>query len=339
MTSVFASESVNVPVLSVQGLHTELRGSNGAYFPAVTDVSFDIMAGETLGVVGESGSGKSITARSIMRLVPKSGRISAGRILLRGKDVLRMSTGSVTKLRGRDIAMVFQDPMSSLNPVTRIGRQLEEMIRLHSTLPKRSVSERVLDLLGRVGIRAPRESARAYPHEFSGGMRQRVMIAMGMANGPALLIADEPTTALDVTLQEQIIGLMRDMNQTSNTAIMLITHNVALVASLCSRVIVLYAGRVVEEASTETLFRSPQHPYTAMLLRSVPRMDEDGSRRLVTIEGHPPDPTALPKGCKFEPRCPYSIPRCETEEPPLEAVASGQKARCWVLMRHVAEGS
>jgi peptide/nickel transport system ATP-binding protein len=233
--------------------------------------------------------------------------------------------------------MVFQDPMSSLNPVVRIGRQIEEMIALHSSAAKRSIRERAVEILTRVGIRAPRESAQQYPHEFSGGMRQRVMIAMAMANGPALLIADEPTTALDVTLQEQIIDLMRDLNRTSNTAIMLITHNVALVASLCSRVVVMYAGRVVEEVPTDLLFLSPQHPYTAMLLKSIPRMDEDAGKRLEAIEGQPPDPTALPTGCKFQPRCPYRIDRCSSEEPPLETVAPGQKARCWVLMRNVAE--
>jgi oligopeptide/dipeptide ABC transporter ATP-binding protein len=226
--------------------------------------------------------------------------------------------------------------MTSLNPVLRVGQQIGEAISLHVTSSANAIGRRVLDLLKRVGIPATSERANSYPHEYSGGMRQRAMIAMGVSNSPALLIADEPTTALDVTIQDQIIALMRELNQSSGTAILLITHNVALVASLCTRVIVMYAGRVVEEGSTASIFDAPQHPYTWSLLQSVPRVDT-AKKRLLAIAGQPPNPRDLPTGCKFHPRCRFAIARCTHEEPPLEAVAPGQSARCWVLMRNVAE--
>jgi oligopeptide/dipeptide ABC transporter ATP-binding protein len=219
--------------------------------------------------------------------------------------------------------------------VLRVGAQLGEAIRLHNKMSKPAIARRVLDLLKRVGIPATKERADSYPHEYSGGMRQRAMIAMGVSNSPALLIADEPTTALDVTIQDQIIALMRDLNRDSGTAILLITHNVALVASLCTRVVVMYAGRIVEEGSTDAIFNAPQHPYTWSLLRSVPRIDTAGKERLLAIRGQPPNPRDLPSGCKFHPRCPFAIARCKDEEPPLAGVAPGQAARCWVLMRNV----
>jgi oligopeptide/dipeptide ABC transporter ATP-binding protein len=325
------------PLLSIEDLVVEFGEPHGELFRAIDRVSLDVAHGEVVAVVGESGSGKSVTARSILRLVPYPGRIRAGKVMFQGRDILRMSPARVRQLRGQRIAMVFQDPMTSLNPVRRIGSQIAEAIWLHARLSASVVAQRVLELLRGVGIPSSRERARNYPHEYSGGMRQRAMIAMGVANSPALLIADEPTTALDVTVQDQIITLLRELNLKSGTAILLITHNVALVASLCSRVVVMYAGRVVEEGPTETIFNAPQHPYTWSLLRSVPRIDRAEKGRLLAIRGQPPNPRDLPDGCKFHPRCPFAIPRCRESEPSLEQVGAAQKARCWVLMRNVPE--
>jgi len=293
-----------------------------------------VAAGEGVAIGGESGSGKSVTARAILRLVPHPGRVRAGKIMFRGRDILRMRREQVRELRGRDIAMVFQDPMTSLNPVLRIGAQIGEAIGLHAKLAVSAINARVIDLLRRVGIPATAERAHSFPHEYSGGMRQRAMIAMGVANSPALLIADEPTTALDVTIQDQIITLMRELNRASGTAILLITHNVALVASLCTRVLVMYAGRIVEEGPTEAIFSAPQHPYTWSLLRSVPRVDTKDKKRLLAIKGQPPNPRDLPPGCKFEPRCPFAIARCRESEPALEAVGTDHTARCFVMMKN-----
>jgi peptide/nickel transport system ATP-binding protein len=330
-------------LLSIENLVVEFTSPEGETFRAADGVEFRIEKGEVVALVGESGSGKSVTARSILRLVPMPGRVAAGKIAFQGRDVMRMSAARVRQLRGRDIAMVFQDPMASLNPVLRIGDQIGEAISLHAKghvagRPP-GLRARVVELLERVGIvRAP-ERANSYPHELSGGMRQRAMIAMGLANSPQLLIADEPTTALDVTVQDQIIELLRDLNTDFGTAILLITHNLALVASLCSRVLVMYAGRIVEEAPTVAIFEAPQHPYTWLLLRSMPRLDSGDDARLLTIEGQPPNPRDLPSGCKFHPRCPFAIPRCVESEPPLAEIAPGHKARCWVLMKNAKPAS
>ena len=325
------------PLLAVENLLVEFKSPQGDSFRAVDGVGFSVEAGEIVAIVGESGSGKSVTARSILRLVPHPGRVRAGKIMFQGRDILKMSDARVRQLRGRRISMVFQDPMTSLNPVLRVGQQIGEAITLHSKASAGAIGRRVLDLLRRVGIPATAERANSYPHEYSGGMRQRAMIAMGVSNSPALLIADEPTTALDVTIQDQIITLMRELNESSGTAILLITHNVALVASLCSRVIVMYAGRIVEEGPTAAIFNAPQHPYTWSLLRSVPRIDTAGKERLIAIGGQPPNPRDLPTGCKFHPRCRFAVARCKDEEPPLEAVEPGQAARCWVMMKNVPE--
>jgi oligopeptide/dipeptide ABC transporter ATP-binding protein len=325
------------PLLDIQDLVTEFRSPEGETFRAVDGVTFKLEPSEVVAIVGESGSGKSVTARSILRLVPHPGRIRSGKIMFQGRDILRMPPARVRQLRGRAISMVFQDPMTSLNPVLRVGAQIAEAIGLHAKVAAAQMRRRVLEQLARVGIPGTEERARSYPHEYSGGMRQRAMIAMGVANSPALLIADEPTTALDVTIQDQIIALMRELNQNSGTAILLITHNVALVASLCTRVIVMYAGRIIEQGPTEQIFNSPQHPYTWSLLRSVPRIDTAGKQRLLAIRGQPPNARDLPAGCKFHPRCPFAIPRCGESEPALENVAPGQAARCFVLMRNVAE--
>jgi oligopeptide/dipeptide ABC transporter ATP-binding protein len=324
-------------LLQVEDLHTQFNTSRGVV-RAVDGVTLHVDVGETLGVVGESGCGKTMTALSILRLVPDPGRITSGRILFRGRDVTKMTDDEIRDFRGNDVAMIFQDPMTSLNPVTKIGRQIEEAMTAHDRFTPQLAKARVVELLKRVRVPSAESRINDYPHQFSGGMRQRAMIAMGLSNEPALLIADEPTTALDVTVQAQIIQLMKQLNRELGTAMMLITHNMALVASLCQRVVVMYAGRIVEEGPVEQIFRSPQHPYTWSLLRSVPRVDEARKDRLVSIRGLPPDLSHSPPGCKFHPRCPFVIDRCKVDpEPLLEDVGPMQLARCWVLMRNVNE--
>jgi oligopeptide/dipeptide ABC transporter ATP-binding protein len=322
-------------LLQVEDLHTQFFTSRGVVH-AVDGVTFHIDQGETLGVVGESGCGKTMTALSILRLLPDPGRITSGRILFRGQDVTKMDADAIREFRGNDVSMIFQDPMTSLNPVTKVGPQIQEAMTAHNRFTPEQAKTRVVELLRRVRVPAAERRVDDYPHQFSGGMRQRAMIAMGLANEPALLIADEPTTALDVTVQAQIISLMKQLNRELGTAMMLITHNMALVASLCQRVIVMYAGRIVEEGPVEQIFQSPQHPYTWSLLRSVPRVDEARKDRLVSIRGLPPDLVNPPPGCKFHPRCPFVIDHCKTEEPALAEVAANQVARCWVLMRNVS---
>ncbi|TMG13414.1 MAG: ABC transporter ATP-binding protein [Chloroflexi bacterium] len=325
------------PLLQVEDLRTQFFTTRGVVH-AVDGVTFHVDAGETLGVVGESGCGKTMTALSILRLLPDPGKIMSGRILFRGKDVTKMTDEEIRDFRGNDVAMIFQDPMTSLNPVTRIGSQIEEAMTAHERFTETLARGRVIELLKRVRVPAAESRVKDYPHQFSGGMRQRAMIAMGLSNEPDLLIADEPTTALDVTVQAQIIQLMKQLNRELNTAMMLITHNMALVASLCQRIIVMYAGRIVEEGPVEQIFKSPQHPYTWSLLRSVPRVDEARKDRLVSIKGLPPDLSHSPPGCKFHPRCPFVIDKCKDEpEPPLGEVATNQVARCWVLMRNVKQ--
>ena len=304
---------------------------------AVDGVSFHINRGETVAIVGESGSGKTMTAFSILRLVPDPGRIVSGKILFKDRDVVTMDNEEVREYRGNDVAMIFQDPMTSMNPVTKVGVQIDEAMTAHERFSVKEAAARVIPLLKQVRIPAAEQRVKDYPHQFSGGMRQRAMIAMGLSNEPELLIADEPTTALDVTVQAQIIQLLKTLNREVGAAIILITHNMALVASMCQRVIVMYAGRIVEEGPVNQIFENPQHPYTWSLLRSVPRIDVARADRLVSIKGLPPDLMRLPPGCKFHPRCRFKEERCEREEPPLGEVAADQAARCWVLMRNVPE--
>ena len=285
--------------------------------------------GETLGIVGESGSGKSMTALSILNLVPEPGRISSGQILFKDRDVITMTSGELHEYRGGDVSMIFQDPMTSLNPVLRVGFQIEEAMRAHSRFNSRQAKDRVVPLLERVRIPSPQQRARDYPHQFSGGMRQRAMIAMGLANEPSLLIADEPTTALDVTVQAQILELLKDLNRELGTAIILISHNVAVISSLCSRVMVMYAGRVVEAGPTRKVFDHPEHPYTWSLLRSVPRVDGDTSERLSAIEGLPPDLIDMPDACPFAPRCSFVMERCWDERPRLRDVGEDHRIACF----------
>jgi oligopeptide/dipeptide ABC transporter ATP-binding protein len=334
VTANTAGVSVNgaKPALQVRSLKTQFFTRSGVVY-AVDDVSFDVGEGETLGIVGESGCGKSVTALSIMRLVPSPpGRIVNGEIVLtidgQSRDLVKISEGDMRDVRGNDIAMIFQDPMTSLNPVYTIGNQLVEPIMLHLDLNKSEAERRAIDLLRRVGIPAAEDRFSAYPHQFSGGMRQRVMIAMALACNPKLLIADEPTTALDVTIQAQILELMTGLNRDLGTAIILITHDLGVVAEVCKRVIVMYAGRIVEQGAAKDLFANPQHPYTMGLLRSIPKVGERVKDPLVPIGGLPPDLLNPPKGCRFRPRCPRAQTKCE-ESPPLIETAPGQQAACW----------
>ena len=318
------------PVLEVKNLQTQFFTDAGVV-RAVDGISFSVAAGESLGIVGESGSGKTVAALSLIRLLEDPARIVGGEIRFQGRDVLKMSAEELRSLRGDGIAMVFQDPMTSLNPVLKIARQLAETMLVHGRLNEEQATERGVSLLGRMGITAPERAIDSYPHQFSGGMRQRVMLAMGFANEPSLLIADEPTTALDVTIQAQILDLISELNRDFGAAIVLISHDLGVIASVCSRVAVMYAGEVVEEGPTEALLSDPRHPYTWALINAVPRIDRHlpGHKRLVTIEGAPPDPLAIPTGCRFIDRCPFRIERC-TEHPELLELAPGRKARCWV---------
>ncbi len=316
-------------MLSVRDLRTEFQTQDGTVH-AVNGVSFDVARGETLGIVGESGCGKSVTALSIMRLVPDSGRIVSGQILFDGRDLLTLSNKDMRRVRGRRIAMIFQDPMTSLNPVLTISRQLTEGLELHLNMDRRATRDRAAELLDRVGIPSARDRLDDYPHQFSGGMRQRVMIAMALSCNPELLIADEPTTALDVTIQAQIVDLIKELSADSGTAVMFISHNLGVVARLCDRIDVMYAGHVVESAATAELFAHPRHPYTLGLLRSIPRLDRPRQERLLPIEGLPPDPIHLPHGCPFEPRCPYRVERSVEERPRLRQVGPDHWAACHV---------
>jgi peptide/nickel transport system ATP-binding protein len=318
------------PLLDVRNLCTVFDTDAGVV-RAVDGVSFQVFPGETLGIVGESGSGKSVTASSVIRLLQAQSRIAGGAILFRDRDVVAMDEDQVRELRGNQVAMVFQDPMTSLNPVRRISDQLVEAMVIHGKHDRASALKRAVDLLARMGISAPTRAIGAFPHQFSGGMRQRVMLAMGFSNEPMLLLADEPTTALDVTIQAQILDLLRELNADFGAAIVLISHDLGVIANVCRRVVVMYGGEVVEEGMTEDLLADPKHPYTWALLNAAPRLDRapDGSKRLTTIEGTPPDPLDFPPGCRFAPRCPFRIPKCD-EHPELLPVAAGRQTRCWV---------
>jgi peptide/nickel transport system ATP-binding protein/oligopeptide transport system ATP-binding protein len=296
---------------------------------AVDRVSFSVRPGETLGLVGESGCGKTVTALALMRLVQTPpGRIDGGEILFKGRDILKLSEKEMRKIRGNEISMVFQEPMTSLNPVFTCGYQVEEAVVLHQKVSKREAHERTLEMLALVKIPDPKRVAKSYPHQLSGGMRQRVMIAMALSCNPSLLIADEPTTALDVTIQAQILDLLLGLQQTFGMAILMITHDLGVIAETCRRVIVMYAGKVMEVASVNDLFHDPRHPYTRGLRESIPRMAMKGER-LKVIPGKVPDPLELPKGCRFSDRCKYAEYRCDNEEIQLRDVKPGHSIRCW----------
>ena len=322
-------------LLQVRDLRVEFSSSSGRVH-AVNGVSFDVQAHELLGIVGESGCGKSVTSLAILRLLPKpDGRITGGTVTFDGTDLLHLGDEAMRDLRGRQVAMIFQDPMTSLNPVTTIGEQLIEVVQAHTKLRRKAAEQRAIETLELVGLPNAKDRLKNFPHQFSGGMRQRVMIAMALIMGPKLLIADEPTTALDVTIQAQILDLIRRVAQETGAAVMLITHDLGVVAGMTQRIQVMYAGHIVETATTDELFAHPRHPYTVGLLRSIPRLDEGGSRELLPIEGLPPDLTRLPAGCPFAPRCAWAIERCLTENPPLGLPGSVEEATGVVLGTHL----
>ncbi len=313
-------------ILEVKNLKTTFKTEYGQV--AVVDgVDFTIQKGETIGVVGESGSGKSITSLSIMRLLPQNGS-TAGEIFFNGENLLALSEKNMQKIRGNSIAMIFQEPMTSLNPLHTVGKQIEEAILLHSNVGKAEAKEHAIEMLKAVGMPRAEEIYKEYPHQLSGGMRQRVMIAMAMACDPQLIIADEPTTALDVTIQAQILDLMRNVKKQTGTSILLITHDLGVVGEMCDRVIVMYAGQVVEEAEVGELFSSPKHPYTIGLMRSIPDMEKE-QEYLDTIRGTVPLPHEMPKGCRFAPRCDQAMPICHEQAPDLITV-NKHRSRCWL---------
>jgi oligopeptide transport system ATP-binding protein len=318
-------------ILQVENLSVQFHTDDGVV-RAVDDVSFHITRGETLGIVGESGSGKSVTNLAMLGLIPQPpGRIASGRAMYRGKDLLKMSARELATIRGDRIAMIFQDPMTSLNPFLTIAEQLTEVTMLHKQQSQSAALKHAIEMLERVGIPSPEKRIHAYPHQFSGGMRQRVMIAMALLCKPDLLIADEPTTAIDVTIQAQILTLLKDLQREEGTAIILITHSMGVIAQMCHRVQVMYAGKIVEEADAGPLFANPRHPYTIGLLQSIPRLDERHGEKLIPIEGQPPDMTNLPSGCAFHPRCRYRVEQCERETPPLFASLNGGRSACFEL--------
>jgi oligopeptide/dipeptide ABC transporter ATP-binding protein len=321
----------SAPVLRVEHLSTELRTARG-HVRAVDDVSFDLYPGETLGLVGESGCGKSLTCLSLLRLLPDAvASIAGGRVLLDGKDLVTASESEMRRIRGRRLGIILQDPMTSLNPVLTIGDQIGEAIRLYRGLRGKALRNAIIDAMHRMRIPAPATRVAAYPHEMSGGMRQRVGGAIAMAGPPAVLIADEPTTALDATVQAQFLALLKEVQQQTGLAILFVTHDFGIVANMCDRVAVMYAGRIVEIAPVRDLFERPAHPYTQALLRSVPSLEEDVAR-LTTIEGQPPAMHALPPGCCFAPRCDAARARCVGAVPPTVPVSHGHEASCWKLV-------
>lgn len=316
-------------LIEVKNLKTYFYTEDGEV-PAVDGVTFHIGKGETLGVVGESGCGKSVTSLSIMRLIPDPpGKIVDGEIFFEGEDLVKKPESAMRRIRGNEIAMIFQEPMTSLNPVYTVGDQIAEAIQLHQGLNKREALEKSIEMLRLVGIPSPEQRVKEYPHQLSGGMRQRVMIAMALSCNPKMLIADEPTTALDVTIQAQILELMKDLKQKLGMAIMLITHDLGVIAEMAERVIVMYAGKIVEEADVFSLFEKPLHPYTKGLVASIPRLDQEKGEKLHVIEGVVPNPLNMPDGCRFHPRCPYATDKCVAEEPPLQEVAEGRYSACW----------
>ncbi len=321
-------------LLEVKDLQTHFL-TRGGVVRAVDGVSWDVEEGETVALVGESGCGKSVTALSIMRLVSQpAGRIVGGHIVFKGRDLLTLGEEEMRRVRGREIGMIFQEPMTSLNPVLTIGRQLTEGLEIHLGMSGDEAKRRAAELLGTVGIPDPARRLSQYPHQFSGGMRQRMMIAMALACDPALVLADEPTTALDVTIQAQILELMKGLARRLGVAMLIITHNLGVVARYADRVNVMYAGRIIERGTARELYGQPRHPYTLGLLRSVPRLDEPRRARLAPIEGQPPDLTRLPPGCAFAPRCAFRVERCATEVPPLEPVGDGgHVSACWESAR------
>jgi oligopeptide transport system ATP-binding protein len=318
------------PLLQVRDLKVQFQTIEGTVH-AVNGISYDIDRGQTLGIVGESGCGKSVSVLTLMQLIPEPpGKIAGGEVIYRNEDLLKMEKTDIQNIRGKDISMVFQDPMTSLNPVLTIGRQLNEAQVVHLGLTWEEAQSRSVELLNNVGIPHPAERLTEYPHQFSGGMRQRVMMAIALSCRPSILIADEPTTALDVTIQAQIVELTKNLRDQIEMAVIWISHDLAVIAELADRIIVMYAGFIVEEADVFQLFSNPVHPYTLSLLKSIPRVDKHIDDRLATISGFPPNNLHLPPGCSFAPRCDFAVDRCWVEVPPLEIVDPEHKIACWV---------
>jgi oligopeptide/dipeptide ABC transporter ATP-binding protein len=316
------------PLLSVEDLRVKFWTQRGTVH-AVNGISFDIAPGETLGIVGESGCGKSVTSLALMGILPRAGRITGGTAMFGDRDLFRLSDRDLRRIRGRDIAMIFQDPMTSLNPVLTIGRQIREALEAHFDLGKGEANRRIADLLEQVGIPSPDLRLKDYPHQFSGGMRQRAMIAMALACEPKVLIADEPTTALDVTIQAQILDLLKRLVEDRETALILITHDLGVVAGMCERVNVMYAGMFMETGSADQLFTRPRHPYTLGLLQSVPRLDAERKTKLQPIEGSPRDMLRAPQACPFQPRCRFEVEQSSLEVPPLRELEPGHMVACF----------
>ena len=304
---------------------------------AVRGISYNLKPGEVMGIVGESGSGKSVSSYGLMGIIPEPGKVIGGRILFEGRDVTAMSEKELLKIRGKDISMIFQDPMTSLNPLFTIGNQIEESLRKHTSLDKDQRQKRMVELLTLVGINQPEKRLKQYPHEFSGGMRQRVMIAMALACDPKLLIADEPTTALDVTIQAQILELLKELKDKIHMGIVFITHDLGVVSDICDSISVMYAGTIVESGSSDQIFYEPRHPYTWGLLASVPKIDTDEHQRLIPIEGNPVDLINPPKGCPFAPRCKHCMKICIDQAPPQCQVGEGHMAACWLPVKEARE--
>ncbi|HZG80270.1 MAG TPA: ABC transporter ATP-binding protein [Brevibacillus sp.] len=316
-------------LLRVEQLCINFKTEDGGHIQAVKQLNLTIKEGETLALVGESGCGKSVTSLSLMRLIPKNAGFTEGKILFEGKDLNRVSEREMRSIRGNSMSMIFQEPMTSLNPVHKIGKQIGEVIYLHSSLSKAQIREKAIEMLKKVGIPRAEKIMDEYPHQLSGGMRQRVMIAMAMACTPKLLIADEPTTALDVTIQAQILELMNELKKDFQTAILLITHDLGVVAEMADRVMVMYYGQIVEQADVRTLLKSPKHPYTSGLLNSVPDMDDESDKPLVPIMGNVPNLGVIQAGCPFYARCPQAFQKCHLENPPLFKLGE-QLVRCWL---------
>lgn len=319
-------------LLEIQNLEVSFFTHAGEV-KAVNDISFNLENGEVIGIVGESGSGKSVTSYSIIQLVDSPGKVKNGKILFEGKNLLELDEKAMQTIRGNEISMIFQDPMTSLNPVFKIGTQLVEGILKHSNISRLEAKQKAIAMLSLVGIPNPEKRFDQYPHEFSGGMRQRVMIAMALSCDPKLLIADEPTTALDVTIQAQILELLKELKNKIDMSIILITHDLGIISDICDRVIVMYAGKVVEEATIDDLFYSPRHPYTLGLLRSIPKLNADENERLIPIEGHPVDMLNPPTGCAFAPRCEHCMKICTSQVPPLFQISETHQAACWLLYK------
>lgn len=319
------------PLLEVRDL-TVAFDTYAGQVRAVDNVSFRVLPGEAVGIVGESGCGKSVTAHAILGLIPNPpGRILQGQILFQGQELRHKGEQEMQSIRGNELSMIFQDPMTALNPVLTVGLQIAETLQLHQRLGKREAYARAAEMLALVGIPSPAQRVKEYPHQFSGGMRQRAMIAMALACNPKLLIADEPTTALDVTIQAQILDLMRDLQQELNTAIIMISHDLGVIAGLCSRVMVMYAGKIVEAGSATDIFHHPRHPYTWGLLKSIPRLDTRQKEQLAVIDGQPPDLLCPPAGCPFHPRCSHAMRICTEQQPAMTPVSEGHSAACWLL--------